>query len=312
MEEMAANIRRLPPAEFWVVWALLVVGALVAFYYAFRQWHRARIIEDAPTAKIRSAPQGYVELEGVGRMMAGEPIISPLTAKNCLWFRYKVERKETVHIKDTRTTRWRVVEQGVSDALFLLEDETGQCVIDPDGAEVTPLDTLVWYGDTPRPMDVPLLGRGRIGFGASYRYTETFIMAGQPLYVLGQFQTIRAVDGYSSAEIARDLIRSWKSDQRLLLAHFDTNRDGKVDAREWETVRQLARRKAEAEFRQRLREPDTHLVCRPEDGGRPYLLSSHPQEGLSRRYRRHGAVALTLFFILGVVAVWGGAVRFAG
>ncbi len=311
MEEMAANIRRLPPGEFWLVWAMLLLGAATAFYYAFRQWHRARIIEDVPTAKIRSAPQGYVELEGVGKMMEGEPIISPLTMKHCLWFRYKVERKEVIYIKGSRTTRWRLVEQGESDALFLLEDETGQCVIDPEGAEVTPLDKLVWYGDSPRPPHVPLLGRGGIGFGGRYRYTETFIMAGQPLYVLGRFQTIRAVDGDSRADIARELIRRWKEDSRLLLAHFDVNRDGEIDVREWEKVQQLAQRKADAEHRKRSRQPDTHLVCLPEERHQPYLLSAHPQKGLSRRYRRFAAISLLLFFILAGTGGWAIVARVA-
>ena len=289
-----------------------MLGAAAAFYYAFRQWRRARIIEDAPTAKIRSAPQGYVELEGVGKMMAGEPIISPLTAKNCLWFRYKVERKEVVHIKGSRTTRWRTVEQGESDALFLLEDETGQCVIDPEGAEVTPLDKLVWYGDSPRPLDVPLLAAGRIGFGANYRYTETFIMVGQPLYVLGNFQTIRATDGYSRAEIARDLIRAWKNKPALLLDHFDLNRDGEIDTAEWEKVQQLAQRKAAAEYRKRSQEPDTHMVCQLEDGHRPFLLSSHPQRDLTRRYRQQAIIALVLFFAVGGISAWALAARTVG
>ncbi len=312
MQDIATNIRQLPPAEYWIVWTLLAAGALAALIYAFRQWRRARLIEDVPTAKIRSAPQGYVELEGVGKMMPGEPIVSPLTKKHCLWFYYKIEKRERVHFKGGSQTRWRTVEQGESDDLFLIDDGTGVCVVDPEGAEVTPLDRLVWYGDTPRPMTVPLLEGGGTGFGGLYRYTETFIMAGQPLYVIGTFKTVAAVEGYSSAEIARDLIRSWKQNQPLLLKHFDANRDGRIDPREWQKVRQVAQRKAEQEYRKRASQPDTHLIGRPPDSDYPFLLSAHPQERLSRRYRRRATISLGLFFLLGVVTVWIFSVRWGG
>ncbi len=300
----ASYVRQLPEGEFWFEWALVAGAAIAAFYYAFRQWRRARLIEDAPTARIRSAPQGYVELEGKGRMMPGEPIYSPLTKKNCLWFRYKIEKRETIRIEGRHASRWRVVERGESDALFFLEDETGRCVVDPEGAEVTALDTLVWYGDTPHPTSVPLLEGGSIGFGGRYRYSETFILEGQPLYALGQFQTVRATEGTTPDQLARDLLRQWKREPERLLEHFDLDKNGTLDPQEWEQVRKLARRKAKQEYDRLGREPDLHLLKKPEDDRHPYLLSAHPQHHLARRYRRFAALYVTLFFILGSLASW--------
>lgn len=56
----------------------MAVITLRLFYLGFRQLHRARLIEDTPTSRIRSAAQGYAELEG--RAVAlGDPLYAPLS-----------------------------------------------------------------------------------------------------------------------------------------------------------------------------------------------------------------------------------------
>jgi hypothetical protein len=296
---------RLDSAEYWIVLSLAVIGALAAFYYAWRSWRRARIIEDAPTARVRSAPQGYVELEGEGRLMDGEPIIAPLTKHPCLWYRYSIERKEVYHTKNGTQTRWVVERQETSDNLFLLQDDTGRCVIDADGAEISTDEKLQWYGDTSWPQSAPLLGNGSALFsGGNYRYTEWLILEGQPLYALGQFKTISPAQLYSIADITRDLLREWKNDQTLLKKRFDTNDDGRIDHEEWALARKVARVHAQAEFRERAREPDINIMSKPEDDHFPYLLSIYPQDQLSRRYRLHAYLALAGFFVAGSIATW--------
>ena len=57
--------------------------ALFALYLGFFGLIRVRRIEDVPTARVRSAPQGYVELIGTAHTLDGEPIIAPLSKKNC-------------------------------------------------------------------------------------------------------------------------------------------------------------------------------------------------------------------------------------
>ncbi len=51
----------------------IVFLAAAAFFVVWRCWHhlyKARTIEDIPTAKAGSAHQGYVELEGIGKLMS--------------------------------------------------------------------------------------------------------------------------------------------------------------------------------------------------------------------------------------------------
>ena len=288
----------LSPDHYWFILIGSSAVASAGFFFAIHNWRRLRLIEDAPTAKIRSAHQGYLELEGYGRPMEGEPVIAPLTSSQCLWWRYKIEKKQQ---RDDRN-EWKTIREDTSDSLFHLEDETGRCVVDPDGAEVQCDDKRVWYGDSEWPLVTPSgqLIRG----GGNYRYTEWIILPGQPLYAIGEFRSLNPAEQYTIADITRDLIRGWKQDQAKLLKRFDANKDGQLDHKEWELVRKVAEVQAEKEFQERAKQPQIHVLSKPTNDERPFILSIYPQDQLARRYRIWAVVSLAGFFILGGLAVW--------
>ena len=62
---------------FWLLW--LVAAVAGGAWFAFRWLHIARMIEDTPTSRIRSAAQGYVELAGRCRALGSTPNLAPLT-----------------------------------------------------------------------------------------------------------------------------------------------------------------------------------------------------------------------------------------
>jgi hypothetical protein len=150
---------------------VLVAGAFAAYFF-YLIWHnfrRARVIEDTPTARVRSAPQGYVELQGQARSLPEQPVIAPLTRTACVWFRFKIEREQH---SSRSGSRWAEVESGASETPFLFADETGECLVDPRHADVTPALKKIWYGRSKWPG-----ARGRSGLlgllaGGRYRYTE--------------------------------------------------------------------------------------------------------------------------------------------
>ncbi|MBA1332790.1 hypothetical protein QQ73_17505, partial [Candidatus Endoriftia persephone str. Guaymas] len=111
---MHHDILTMPELTFWIWVNSLALLCLAALWFAFRNLSRARIIEDTPTSLIRSAHQGYVELNGTAATMQGEPILTPLTHVPCCWYRYRIERR---HEKG-----WRTSQQGSSDGLFLIKD----------------------------------------------------------------------------------------------------------------------------------------------------------------------------------------------
>lgn len=300
--QLAAEIAAADAGAFWFWVSIGTIGALAAFYGAFRALRHARIIEDTPTAKTRSAAQGYCELNGHARLLPGPEIRSPLSQARCAWWRYKIERKETVWRDGKRRTEWRTIESGLSDALFLLCDDTGECVVDPAGAEVYPSLKRTWYGRTPRPIAVPERTRWWAAFG-DYRYTEALVQVGDHLYALGQFRTQGGVQAANAQAEARDLLAEWKRDQKALLERFDANRDGKVDLDEWEAVRRAALDQVRTEHAARPVAPDVNVFSRTPDG-RPYILSTLPQEQLTRRLRWSGVGLMVLSLALGAACVF--------
>lgn len=264
--------------------AALMAGAGVL------QWCRARAFEDTPTSKVRSAAQGYVELSGHARALPGAPIVSPLSHRPCCWFQYRVQERTT-----TRRSGWCTIDEGTSDAIFALEDDTGRVVIDPAGAAVSDVPRKVWYGNDEN--DPPAaLSSWMSGFGARYRYSERIILDGQPLSAVGMFQTRRAGDDPPSldAEMA-DLLHNWKQDPRRM-AQFDVNHDGTISAQEWEQARAAAHAEILAEHREQAQQPGISMLVRPPDH-RPFLFGSGSVCALSHRYRLNAALLSTAALI---------------
>ncbi len=308
MEEAAHWVTQATPATFWLSFAAASGGALAAFVYAFACWQRLRLIEDTPTARIRSAAQGYAELSGRAESLDDVPLSAPLSGEPCVWYRYKVEKLGDKHN--------RVVDSGCSEALFLLVGSTGRCVVDPEDAKVLVRRKAVWHESR-----YPAPRRARMGASAAqpwllqlfvlrlgggrYRYTEERLRAGEPLYALGQFTSVGGSgEAFDTAQEVRDLLRLWKQDRPRLLQRFDADGNGEIDPQEWETARRAARQEVAQAQLTRGTEPAVHLLHRPTQGGRPFLLSALGEDELRRHFRRYATLSLMGFFLLGTAAVW--------
>ncbi len=292
---------------FLVVLAIMCAASL---YVIFRYFHRSRMIDDTPTSKIRSAHQGFVELEGEGRLMKGMPIVSPLSTKQCLWYQYSIERKVKVydigHDKSHGLTKthWEKVDSGISDNLFLLADETGICVVDPEEAAITPSFSKVWYGSKRSDSSGGKLSSNFFA-NRNYRYTEKRINVGADLYVLGRFKSIggRREKLDKSGEV-RDLLAKWKTRPEFLLARFDENGDGEIDMQEWQKVMTIAEQEVEKSFTERLVQPEIHTVSKPIDSRRPFIISVESQETIANKYRWYSRSGIVGFFLSGITFVW--------
>jgi hypothetical protein len=302
-------VRSLPPWGFWAGGFACGTAAIASCYFGINSLYRSRLIADMPTSKLRSAAQGYIELEGYAKMMEGEPIYAPLSGKPCVWYRYEVEQYLD---SNEGGKEWTTVESGVSEAIFLLVDPTGTCIVDPDGAEVTPSVNLSWHGDTRRPHFSPEKNSfWGISFSqGAYRYTESRLHEYDALYALGQFTGVGDQEAVGIKEATRDLLALWKRDRGGLLQRFDVNRDGNIDLDEWEQARQAAEQEVIATWRERQQQPDTNLLKQPADG-RPFILSSASQEQIVASSRRKALLGILGFLALGLVLVWSFKQRFA-
>jgi len=323
LESVRTWIIHADKVEVSIVLLLYVSIALFSLYAIFRYFHRSRIIDDTPTSKIRSAHQGYVELEGRGRLMRGTPIVSPLSKQQCLWYRYSIERRTNEYDigrgHNLSKTFWETVDSGISDNLFLLTDDTGICVIDPEGAVISPSFAKTWYGareytinDAPSAEAIIAVSKTSTGLFADkhYRYTEQRIDVGAELYILGRFKSIggRREKLDKSAEV-RDLLANWKTRPNFLRARFDENNDGEIDLGEWQNVMSAAQQEVENSFSERLVQPEIHTVSKPIDSRRPYIISVEDQDSIARRYRWYSRAGMVGFFISGILFVWTVGIR---
>ena len=288
---------------FWLSWGLMGLGAFFLLRQGVRAFTALRTVADTPTARIRTAPQGYVELEGVARDQ-GEPLTAPLTHVPCLWYRFQIEERR----RQGRGDKWVTVERGASARPFLLDDGSGQCLVEPAGARIEPRGRDVWHGPERSP------GRRRaqggmlfgfihlpIGLGDRFRFTEERITAGEPVYLLGHFETPRR-GPEEERDLTRSLLRVWKRDPKRMAA-LDTDGDGTISSAEWDRARQEAERLARASEQARGRAPVTPRVRDPGAAGRPFVIATYTQAELLRtlRLRAFGYAAgfLALVAMLG-------------
>ena len=233
-------------------------------------WRRARAVADTPTSKVASAAQGYVELIGSGKPLAGAPLMSPHSHLPCLWYRYTVERKDS-------DNKWVQEDKGESDASFILDDGSGECVIDPEGAEMLMTKKDSWIqGDR--------------------RYTEWLLIERQKVYALGQFATRGSVDlDLNLAEDVKLLLSEWKARMAELIERFDLDKNGQIDLKEWELARAQARREVAANHRELRAASELHVMHLPEDG-RLYLISDLDPGKLATKYRWWSWFHIATFF----------------
>jgi E3 Ubiquitin ligase len=286
----------------FLFWLMTLGVAVIAGGTAALRWLRiARLIEDTPQSRIRSAAQGYVELSGNGLPLPGTRNLAPLTQRPCVWWRYRVSRRTERGSGKHRRKGWDTVASGTSTIAFLLDDDTGQCVVQPEGAEVVPVEATTWYGDTPWPAEAP---PGRMTFTGSreYRYVEERIYEHERLYALGDFRSTASASEAGLAAEAAELLVEWKRDQTTLLQRFDGDRDGRISLEEWETARAAARSAVLERSRERGARENWHVLSRP-DEERLFLLAALPSGDLARRYRRRAALAFTAF--VGAVVALG-------
>jgi len=234
-----------------------------------RALHRGRQISDIPTSRVASAAQGYAELRGRGRPLAGTPLLSPVNGLPVLWYR-------VVTMRRNGQNKWEHESTLESDASFLLEDASGSVAVDPEGAEI-----LVRRHDTHTEGD--------------RRVTQWCLIRDDPLYVLGDFTTLGSITpDHDVAAQVRDVLVEWKRDRPSLLSRFDANKNGEISLEEWEEARVEARREVLALQQEALGAPEAHVLRQPPDG-RLYLISDLDPSQIARRYRLWALLHLTLF-----------------
>lgn len=286
LKDTIQNLAAAPTGHFVMFTGLLTVACVFTGYRAFRALRWRRLVQDMPTSRTRSAPQGYIELAGAAKMMDGPPIKTPMSQTPCVWWQLLVE--------ENKDGSWSRVSRERSDELFVIEDDVGRCIVDPEGAEVTPSHRRVSRGGSGKPSLRTA--------GARFRYTESFIECEEVLYVIGWHRTFDSVAGWDPDAELVEKLREWKRDQPTLMRRFDVNDDGRIDDEEWALARREARREVLDEHRDASVRPGVNVIGAPDDA-RPFLIAAQHEDLVSIGLRRSTIGHAVGCLITGLIAL---------
>ncbi len=302
------------PLIKYLLWSTgFILATLYCLYLTFRSFKKARLIEDMPTSLIRSASQGFTELIGIAKINQ-QALIGPLTSTPCLWWKYSIEKYQ----RAGKSSSWVTIESDTSEKAFYIDDNSGLCLVMPQGSDLTARHKRQWRGSQRRPSSAhkqpssnskeSLLGilvTTDIGFGRRYRYTEHLIRDGDPLYVLGHFESDATGQRTMSVEkITGNILRSWKQDFSQLLKDYDHDKDGHLDIKEWKMVTSAAKKTALKQQQNTVALPPEHQIGQPAESGLPFLIGSDEQGILSKKYRLKAFFCCAAFLALGSAATW--------
>ncbi|MBI2445906.1 hypothetical protein HYV43_05960 [Candidatus Micrarchaeota archaeon] len=160
---------------------------LVLLAFGFKRLGLKQRIENTPTSKVRSIAMGPVEVSG--RVVPSEDglLEAPFTGSPCVYYHYKVEE-----YRGGKNESWQTVASGVQSKRFFLRDETGDVLVDCQGAEVDlPHDFLqVGRQDPPERIQTFMASKklsheGWFGLNKEMRYTEWHLAPDDGVFVTG-------------------------------------------------------------------------------------------------------------------------------
>lgn len=209
--------------------ALVVVAAvavLVAGGFGLVMWRRRWLIADLPTSDAAHVFVGMNEVAGTA-VPYDQPLVAPYSATECVWYRSLLER-EVQSGNDNR--RWTTESDTQSEAPFWIEDRTGRVLVRPKGASVdAPRRHRDLHSGRPQRYGRTSVLHSLAGGGplpslalgldpSRYRTTEWYLLAGDPVYALGE-ATMRA--DAVALEFAPSDARTGVKRRPLLLSHGD-------------------------------------------------------------------------------------------
>ncbi|NOT14989.1 MAG: hypothetical protein HOP21_05305 [Methylotenera sp.] len=247
-------------------WLLSTAMATSLFAALFNYWRLLKITE-APISTIAAAAQGYIELHGTA--FTSKPLHTPYHGISCVWYRAFVYVNQANRWQK-KPEDYRLIEYAESKDVFQLKDATGECSVNPKGAEI-------------------IYAQQRTSYKNNHRYIEEFLPAGKALYVLGQLDTRdEFADQKAIQQEVSTILTDLKKRPQYMLNRYDQNRNGQIDMDEWQLARQDAMQQAQAKLSMKAHTGD-FMLAKPNDH-HLFLISAKSPDALSTSYR-HWAIA---------------------
>ncbi len=259
---------------------------LILFCHAFVLFQRKRAIENCPTSRVRSLPMGEVEVKGHARQR--EPVRSPYSYTDCVYYSYEIYTREAGLTRSLRKS-------GNSGLVpFYLEDETGTVLILPQEAIVQAGVTQTLYGISGMNAQNVLSNVPENSI-----VKERIIPVGGVLYVTGFARPLRT-SGLDSKRLLVEKMRSLKKNPARL-KKYDVNGDGRIDGSEWEAARVDMEDEAMIEGMSAPVNGD-RIAIGPHPLGGLYYISDKKEKVIVKTMM----LRMTGFFVLGPGCILGG------
>lgn len=153
------------------------------FLRAFRDLRVRRLIENTPTAHIRSMAMGLVEING--EVIPRSEHQAPFSARPCAYWEIDISTR-------TRNNGWNVVHRSSSGSPFFIRDETGIALVYPKGSDCrvqSQVEETCLGINVPacylEYMDAERLAFRHVWRLSTLRFRERILEEGQAVFMLG-------------------------------------------------------------------------------------------------------------------------------
>jgi hypothetical protein len=216
--ELVETIQGLGLPEFLLGLAVALVVTGIAGYWGYTRFRAYRIVKDTPTSRIRSAPQGYVEIKGqFEEISEAKARQAPFSGQPCVWYQVKIQEEQEGGEDDTDT--WRTIFEETDPRPCLLGDGTGRCLVLASEADMrVAVESDTYYedgilNDPPEPLKHADTGL----FEGNLRFVEERIAPGAKGYVVGRFTTVDSEDGAAGEGVdgvnrVTQVLTGWRDD----------------------------------------------------------------------------------------------------
>lgn len=206
------------------LFSFLFILSLMVVYIGFVKYRELSFISGTPTSKIRSMPMGMVEIKGKALELGDQGTLrAPFSGKECLAYRYEVKE----YRRSGDDSRWETINMGTESSQIVIDDGTGQLVVNPKGAdlELGELNSYRINSTDEANQHIQSFvqensGPGGLVFENDRKYKEWILKPGEKTYVLGYASTEKGRNGeypiIKEDDRQRTFMISDKSEKKLV------------------------------------------------------------------------------------------------
>lgn len=208
----------------YIIAIVLILGGGVVFYFGMRKARLRNHVIETPTSRIGSLGSGgLVEIKG--KPETDVPLTTPYGNIECIYYRYKRERKEWRRSYSSSSSSrgrytWRTIDSREEHCIFEINDGTGKIKVLPAKATFDAQRLIKQYVRAGDNAGGGIIGgimnvASSLSGAGDERVTEYAIPTNSEIYALGDVS--RRGDGlYLDSEMNGILFLSYRSEEQLV------------------------------------------------------------------------------------------------